>query len=74
MKKINSGDGATALNVDISAVDPRLTPGPHPEQPWDHHDPQKVIVPGGGLVPSDPVTWRRLDDLERRVKALEDRE
>jgi hypothetical protein len=71
MKKINSGDGATALNVDISAVDPRLTPGPHPEQPWDHHQPQKV---GGGFLGTDPVSARRMDDLERRVKALEDRE
>jgi len=57
MKKIESGDGATALNVG----DPRRMPG---EAPQD-------VYLSGGILSGDPITNSRLDDLERRIKALE---
>lgn len=72
MRKVNSGEGATALNVDIDKVHPELTTGtsglpPHPEEPWPHHQTMS-------FWPTDPALARRVADLEERVKALEDRE
>lgn len=70
MRKIESGEGATALNVDVDKIHPELTTGTSglpPAEPMN-------LIPRTNLFGGDPVLARRLDDLERRVKTLEDRE
>lgn len=66
MKKIDSGQGATAYTPPPDFVPNVSDIGPV-------NDAHFAAKETHGLLSIDPTTDRRLDDLEKRVKALEDR-